>query len=83
MKLKRKQYSDITENYKPYIPKNFKNPNLIPSKINKEVEKDLYLLKLGARQYLGNNVKNLNPRFGKYAKLGDIIKGAGKYAYKQ
>lgn len=79
MKLKRKLYSE----YRPFIPKNYIDPNLIPSKLNKEAEKYNYLVKLGRRQIIGPGSKELNPRFGKTAKVGDIILGAGKFAYKK
>ena len=78
MIIKRKLFSE----YRPFIPENYKNPNLIPSKLNKEAEKYNYLLKLGSHQLVGPGSRELNPRFGKTARVGDIIVGAGKFAYK-
>ena len=79
MIIKRKLFSK----YKPFFPKNYVDQNLIPSKLNKEAEKYNYLVKLGRRQIIGPGSKELNPRFGKTAKVGDIILGAGKFAYKK
>lgn len=79
MIIKRKLFSK----YKPFIPKNYVDQNLIPSKLNKEAKKYNYLVKLGRRQIIGPGSKELNPRFGKTAKVGDIILGAGKFAYKK
>ena len=67
MKLKRRLYSSY----------------VLPSKLNKAADKYNYLFKLGTRQIVGPSSKELNPRFGKTAKVSDIIVGAGKFAYKK